>query len=388
MPAPYGLTAAGFSAPTQDELLALLQDDYRSKLGAGASVLASPLSFDIEIQAERLRSLWAATEGAWQTAFADLATGVSLDLHAAGRRMTRTAATGTVVTLTLTGTPTTVVPEGTIFADEETGRRFVLDADATIGGGGTVSATATGEDMGPFPALAGNVTQIVTPVSGLTSVTNPADHTTLGADAETDDELRARYFASFETPDVATADVIEAAIRTVTGVTEARVFSNDRDVEDEFGVPAHGIMAVVVGGDDTAVAAAIFAAMEPGCATAGTTTESVADANGDAHDVRFSRPVDVDIYVTVEVTLGGVGTYPADGDDQVEAGVLTYGDGMRLGGDVIVRDIDEAINVSGIRRTTIKVGTSPSPTSTDDIVIDRAARAVFDSTRVTVTRVS
>lgn len=381
----YGLTATGFLAPTYDEIVTLIEDAWRDVLGANTKVGVAPLSDMIAIQAARELSLWQALESEWVNAFPDTAEGAALDANGARESVYRVAAIATMVGITITGTPTTTIPDGSIVADPSTGTRWVVSGPVVIGGGGTVAAVVRCEVTGPVPALAGTLTQIVTAVTGWVSVTNAADHTQLGSDVEVDATYKARILTAIGGPTVDTVDDVYRAVAAVADVVEVRVFENATDAVDDAGRPGHSIEVVVRGGTDAAVAAAIWSAKAGGGATFGTTTQAVTDANGDSQDVNFSRPSNVPIYVTVEVTLGGKGVWPSDGPDQAEALVLAYGASLRSGDDVISRDLDDAILLPGIRRTVVKLGLSASPTGTDDLEIGATSRAVFDSARVTVT---
>lgn len=381
----YGMLPSGFVAPTFEELLADKRADIRSELGENFDVDNPPMGTLLRVLSERELSLWQAAEGIWMDAFPDTAEGTALDLIASADGVTRTPATKTAVTLTLTGTPATLVPAGSIVRDPDTLNRFVTTADATIGGGGTITVAAEAEDTGVVTAYAGTLTEIVTAVTGWSSVTNAADHTTLGADVETDAALRLRRARAVNLAAGANIDRIVAAVEAVAGVTEVRGFENSTDVEDDNGLAPHSVLVVVLGGADADIAEAIWEAKAAGIATNGAVTEAVTGADGNTHDVSFDRPSDVEVYVTVEVYRGGPSAWPSDGEDQVEAAVLEYGDALTIGADVIVRDIDQTIDVAGIRRTEIYVGLSASPGEQDDITIAPTERAVFDSARVVVT---
>jgi len=101
-------------------------------------------------------------------------------------------ATGTV---TLTGSGT--VPVGTTFLASN-GVSFYTMYEATISGSGDIDVTCnTMGSAGNVPA--GAINTFARTLYGFTSVTN-ALPTTGGADEETDDELRARYYLRMRTP--------------------------------------------------------------------------------------------------------------------------------------------------------------------------------------------
>lgn len=101
-------------------------------------------------------------------------------------------ATGSV---TLTGSGT--VPTGTTFL-ADTGISFYTMYDVTINGSGSVDVTCnTMGSAGNVPA--GAINTFASTLYGFTAVTNPQP-TTGGADEETDDELRTRYYLRMRTP--------------------------------------------------------------------------------------------------------------------------------------------------------------------------------------------
>lgn len=123
------------------------------------------------------------------------ATGIYLDALGALFGVARNSSSRSSVTLTLTGDVNTAIPAGTMFATRD-GDTFYLDSDATLQvAEGEEVATATGTALsmnyGPVKCLRGDMVSIVSPISGLDSVTN-ANDATLGSLGESDDSYRNR----------------------------------------------------------------------------------------------------------------------------------------------------------------------------------------------------
>lgn len=96
--------------------------------------------------------------------------------------------------------------------------------------------TSTGPDGN---VAADTITTITNPgsVAGITAVTNPAAFTG-GRERETDEEFRDRYYASVDYAGGVNADSIRAALlQNVDGIMEAKVFENDTDDVDDYGLP-------------------------------------------------------------------------------------------------------------------------------------------------------
>lgn len=126
------------------------------------------------------------------------ATGIYLDALGALFGVARNSSSRSSVTVTLTGDVNTSIPAGTMFATRD-GDAFYLDSDAAIPsaeeetgtGKASTSGTALSMNYGPIKCLRGDMVSIVSPISGLDSVTN-ANDATLGSLGESDDSYRNR----------------------------------------------------------------------------------------------------------------------------------------------------------------------------------------------------
>lgn len=89
--------------------------------------------------------------------------------------------TPSTATVTFTGTPTTSIPAGFLVSENASGyfNQFSTNSTVAIGGGGTVSVAVTAVSTGLVAAPAGTITNIVSPLSGVDSVTN-ASAATIG----------------------------------------------------------------------------------------------------------------------------------------------------------------------------------------------------------------
>lgn len=129
-------------------------------------------------------------------------------------------ATGSI---TITGTPASVAPAGTIWQRSD-GALFSLDADATIGGGGSVSAAVTADEAGSASNTAASTTvSLQSPIAGVNAdATVDADGITGGADAESDERILQRLLLRMQTPPTSggPGDYVKWALE-VAGVTRA-----------------------------------------------------------------------------------------------------------------------------------------------------------------------
>lgn len=246
------------------------------------------------------------------------------------------------------------------------------------------------EEFGVVQGLAGTVIVIETPVSGWDSVSNAVDLTE-GRNDETDSELRARRAQSLQVVGAGTVEAIRSRLLQVDNVTGAIVEENATDATDGSGRPPHSFEAIVAGGLDQDIADLIWLIKPAGIATHGTETVSVTDSQGFSHDVKFSRATSIYLWVKVTLTFYSEESYPTDGDDQVAAAVLAFGDTHEVGNDVIPQRFFGSIyEIPGIENVVVEIATSataggpPGAYQTTKLSVSNTEVAVFDSARITI----
>ena len=230
----------------------------------------------------------------------------------------------------------------------------------------TISGIALTE--GPVAAPATTLNTLDTPVSGVTSVTNPLD-ATLGEALETDADALARRDESLAAPGHSTIPAIRADILQLDGVVAAVVFENEDLVPDLAGRPGKSYEVVVQGGDEDEIAQAILDSKGGGAQTVGDILKTLKDVQGFDKFIRFSRPTDVLIYLNFNVTTNT--QYPVDGDAQVAAALLAFGNGLNISDDVIVfTQLLCSINaIPGIIDVELEIGTTnPIPADGTQVV--------------------
>ncbi len=236
---------------------------------------------------------------------------------------------------------------------------------------------------GPLGEPANSLTNILVPVTGLDSVYNPVAATT-GRYLETDEELRERFRNS---KFVRAANIIEAlldALRNVEGVTDVMVYENDTNSTNILGIPAHSFMPIVLGGQTTLVATAIWQNKPTGILSFGNTTVQVADSQGIFHAISFHRPVEVPIYISVSIT--DTGGLAGDAAIKIKQAILEYVENTYfIGDDVIYSRFYTPVNsIPGHMVNSLTIGTTPSPVGTSNIVIDFDEVATFNIDNIVV----
>jgi uncharacterized phage protein gp47/JayE len=236
----------------------------------------------------------------------------------------RRPAVATQLALTLAGTSGATVVAGALVQTVDGANQFSIDATVTIGGGGTVAAPATSLVGGPVVVTDSTALAIATPSTGWTGAVVTST-TIAGLAGETDDQLRLRQQISTSSTSYRQIEAIYAAVLNVPGVTYCRAYQNNTMTTDgDTSISAKSIAVVVLGGNDTDVAKAIFARVPVGVGYYGTTSVTLTDSQGQDYTISFMRPTPVAIDVAMTITQVDDSfpstTYEAD----IKAAILSY----------------------------------------------------------------
>lgn len=370
-----GVTTSGFSRKRLDEILADKNAAVKGVLGDNLNL--SPESPDGQINgvySESDANLWELAEACYNAFAPSKAVGNTLSDLVQINGITREPAVASTVTLDITGTNGTLIPQGSLVSAVDNSSTFSTDADVTIIAG-VASVSATSIVTGPISAPIGTLTNIDNPITGWSTVTN-SNPAVEGQNEETDAELRARRELSVTRAAKAIVNAILAEILSVDGVEKAFVYDNDTSVTDpNTGTPANQFQCVVLGGSDIDVATAIFNEKPVGISSFGTTTTVVLDSQGFSHNINYTRPAAIPIYVIVNLTTNG--NFPSGGIDDIKQnivdyanGILVQGRGFSVGETVINSELYTPINlVPGHTVDSLLIGLAPNPTLSDDIAI-------------------
>lgn len=335
------VTAQGISAPAYQTILTTITGYFQQIYGTDAYL--EPDSKDGQMVA--LVSL--AIHDANNTAIAAYnsfspSTGMSdaLSRNVKINGISRHAATNSTVDLTLSGSPGTMITNGSV--KDANGIIWNLPASIIISPDGTVTATATCASSGAVAAVAGSVTLINTPTRGWTKVTN-ASSATVGSAAETDSELRVRQRQSVSLPSKTPFEALDGAIANISGVTRHKLYENDTGNVDGNGLPAHSIAAIVDGGDANAIAKVVQGKKGQGVATFGSTAVSVQDNWGNPHTISFSRPAPVPVFVAI--TLKVFHGYTTQVGNDIKNAIADYVNSLDIGDDLLLSRVYSPANL-------------------------------------------
>lgn len=243
---------------------------------------------------------------------------------------------------------------------------------------------AVSQSKGSISANAGTLTVIETPITGLEEITNPED-AILGREEETDSEYRSRRDASLQIAGSGTVDAIRSRLLNLEGVTAVIIFENDTDIEDEDGRPRHSYEAVVQGGEEQEIFDEIWISKPAGIETFGNLEGTVVDSQGFNQLVKFSRPTELDVYLEIDISVDSA-MFPQNGATTIEQAVLSWGNSLGIGYDVIVypKLMAQLCVVDGVEDVAIRIGTSPNPTLDDNIQVSPNEISVFDTGRIDI----
>lgn len=402
--ADYGLSKSGLRVPSYDELLEnyhqLMRAEFGHSVDTGADSVWGHLS---AIESQRLSAVYEILAELYGSFSVSGAEGVGLDKIADFSNVKRNEATySTIEGVTCIGTPTTVITAGSIASVGLGGDQFAIDADATIGTGGTVDANFTAVEAGAIRANAGTLNTVVSGPPGWTGVVNTVD-AQLGSPIESDTDFRIRRAKSLRIIGESTFDALAAQmtdpINGVTGISDILLVHNptDTDYTGSGGLPPHSFEFTIEGGDSDEIAEKILelapAGIEPytGASGANAITKYPTDSFGNSHTVKFSRRDETEIWVHVQVGVSSefntgniqsdkvVVSSPTTGDWELEINGVSFSYHAVTSG-----SITAVVNGFG---GTILV-TSPSHGLQTGDIIDISGTVSYNGTNYNVTVIS
>lgn len=374
---------SGISAPDYPTVLAALTSSYRGIYGQDAYL--EPDSQDgalLAVFALALSDTNSMAIAVFNQFSPASAQGEGLSSVVRINGISRRVPSSSTADILISGQVGTVITNGAVM--DASNARWSINATATIGLSGQVTATATSDAPGAVHAPAGTLTVIGTPTRGWQAATNPAA-AALGAPVESDAGLRIRQRTSTALPSSSVLDGIIGAVLNLPGVVRLASYENDTSLTDANTLPGHSIALVVDGGDPLAVANTIAAKKGPGVNTYGTTKVPVVDVYQIPQTIDFSRPSLVPVAVAVTMTaLPGFNTVTANA---IQQSVVTYINALPITAPVRLSrlyapldSIDSTYNIRGV--TLARTG---SPLVAADVVLLFNEAATCSPSDVTLT---
>jgi uncharacterized phage protein gp47/JayE len=219
---------------------------------------------------------------------------------------------------------------------------------------------------------------------------NTAD-ATVGTELEEDPAFRIRRLELLRQTGKATVEAIRASLRALDNVIQALVLENTAFDTDSEGLPGKSFESIVQSGDSQEIADEIWNTKPAGIEAYGSESETVVDSMGISHTIKFSRPVEVPIYIKITAAVD-FSIYPIDGDTQIKEALINLGDAQQVGEDVVALQYQCApLTIAGVEDVTdfiIDETTIPPGTNESNITIEAREIATFDTSRIEVISVS
>lgn len=403
----YGVTSTGFLAPNLQDLLAQIEADQLATISATLDVSSdSPFGQVNGIFAHYLAEAWEALAGAYDGFDPDKAEDVMLTMLCKLTGTQRAAATQSAVLCTVTADVGTVIVAGTHFASV-TGRpdvKFTPKTTFTAGLAVTPGVLFVSEHTGAIQAPAGSLIVIATPVVGWTSITNPV-LATLGADIESDADLRLTRQLELTAGGSATVDSIRAKLTLLFAAqpsASVTIFNNTSDYTDANSLPPHSFEAVIYASaliySNDQIAQVIWDNKPAGIRSYGSTTGNAVDSSGANQAVSFTRATEVPIYITAAlvhrpgfsdnatfanawVTGLTQGIVVKDLQGNIDTILTPYATGVA----VTSYDLTVATQGLGAKVTSLTFGTAAYPVGSIDVPINIRQIATFATANITLT---
>ncbi|MDK9607120.1 baseplate J/gp47 family protein [Lelliottia wanjuensis] len=276
-----------------------------------------------------------------------------------------------------------IIKAGFIVKDP-TGIQWITETDATIGSDNTVLHDFRSQDPGQFVVAAGVSLDIVTITSGVDSA-KTTEQSELGYEEETDPQLLSRFYKSRSKPSQNAVDGTVGDIFAIMGVIDVVALENYSDSVDENDVAPHTVNYVVDGGDQNAIAQAIYNNW-PGTGLQGAVSvQVVRPRSGRTVNILFDRPMAIDM--AAQITVGRRKNFTSIDTAGIQSNVtsMVFGIGESVYQDDIV---DEIKKTPGCYVKSILYGRKGS-TLTDTPVVQMGAvekpRFLSGDVAVTVT---
>lgn len=292
------LTDTGIQIERLNDIVARLENGFRQIYGQNIDL--SPNTPDgqlVGILAQMKMDIEELAENIYRQLDPDVASGTWLEQRVAyAGLMRRTASYSYLRSVILTGEPNTNLYAGITVSDPHKAR-WVLVSDVQLDSNGSARADFRSEQLGAFNLAKHTALTIETITLGLHTATT-FENAEVGAEEETDQQLRERFWISRTKNATNSAEAIAAKIRALPDVKQVRILENNSGERDKWGVAPHTLNIIVDGGEETQIADVIYHNKGAGVGLQGGTEVNLQRDN-DRRVIRFDRVQHVDIHIAM-----------------------------------------------------------------------------------------
>lgn len=370
----FGLTDQGYLAPSYEELLDSVQDDFL-RVFPSDLVLTSNSNAGIlsRLIAWREYEQIQAQQQVYYSAFVSTATGSALDRLGANVGLPRKVDRPASATLTIVTDGEYLIEAGTQFETKD-GYIFDLTDDVlTTQKGDTWQGTgnAEAEDTGEITNVEPNtITIVYNPDESIISVTNP-EKASGGQDYEEDPQYRARLIAENANRPSPTLNGVRSALLNVQGVREVNIVENQFATADKYGNPPYSVHIYCLGGKKQDIADCLIEHIAVGVTLTGSVECDAVDATGNTKQVYFDYATDRPIFVNVKLKTNNEWNVD-EGSDYIKETVVDYINSLEMGDTVYLTKLYPQIYaIPGIDDAKITLGTDKAALSDNDITLDK-----------------
>lgn len=384
----WGLTENGFVAPSYEEVLDSVEDDFISKFGTDI-VLTSNSNFGIlaRLIAWRETLMIQELQKNYYSAFISTATDTSLDRVGSNIDVGRKVEHSASALIEVTTDGEYLIEAGENFETED-GYVFELERDITTTQQPDGSWKGTGwvesdEPGAMYNVEANKITLESNPDDNVLSVTNP-EPANGGQDFEDDETYRARLLEENEAKPGPTAWGMKSALMELPGVRDVNPVENDKGYPNKWGDDPYSVHIYILGGNDNDIAHTIVNHMAAGITLVGSRAMDVMDATGNPRTVHFDHAIDKPVYVKVTLKVNE-GWNDDEGADDVKAAIADYINHLIIGKTLFLTRLYPLVySVDGVDEAIITIGTNKANLGSNDIVNDINQAVSCDESNIEV----
>ena len=389
----FGLTSSGFTPKKLSDVLSDFEDSEHALISPALDVSSDqPIGQLNGIYAAKIAELWELLSVVVSAFDRPNAEGVMLDNTGNLTGTPRLAPTATVVDATVNLNAGVTLPAGSkACVPGFPAVSFSLQTAVTNAGGSPADVTTAVfvcDSTGPNVVNSSTLTQILTPVAGWNTVTNPSDGTT-GTNAETDTAYRVRQIQDLNAQGSSDLDSIVRAVADLPGMIQVIGLENTTLIPDVNGLPGKSFEIIAWDGSSPVVAnndiaKAIWSEKPSGIQAFGALTGTTVDGQGITRTISFARATQLTLYLSLTITRAATGYA---GDTAVKNALMAYAAANLLVGSEVVglalRSVP--LTLTGIVDVpTFTLGFSSSPVGTANLSPTQTQIAVLDPSRIII----
>ncbi|WP_151690815.1 baseplate J/gp47 family protein [Acinetobacter junii] len=341
------INESGISAPTYDQILAYLKQQYRNIYGNDVYLENDSLDGQflgvLSLALNDVNAVCVKTYNSFSPKTADTD---ALTRNVKINGITRALATYSTVDVTISGVSGTLIRAGIV--GDTNNNKWILPANITIPQSGSIVVSAIAENAGTVLASANTIKTILNPTRGWQSVNNQ-NSSSIGQDAETNAKLRQRQALSVAIPSQSMPEGLRGAILDLPNVTRCKYFENKQTVADGNGLPPKSLCVIAYGGDSQAIGNLIHKYKSMGCDLYGNTSVTVVNVYGDAETIKLYRPDVVNINFKLQITTNE--SYSADTADSIRKLLAEYVNALDIGDKITQNKLIGAANLYGAEQS-------------------------------------